>query len=287
MGTGGDITMTNLKGATGIADDRLSAHHPNGAGNETAMGDFLINDIGRDDGSGTRVTDLRAGNDNNPLTNTPGTVQLCDFFYVLIEHLSEKYWDQQIGLRQSALELVSTSNITQRSRVVLDNTTDQNTAGVIGVRFEVTGTGTGFADFRLRDGMNTDANNYDTALTWDSSNDPNASIRGASDIVVENVSVNSSGGGTGTIQKDITVNWWDPDDQAAELYIAINPGARDCSFSQTDTSLATANSCGIRSEDYTAFFDESTCEGNTYDLDVRLDDSNGNQLDSYTQSITI
>lgn len=46
MGTGGDITMTNLKSATGIADDRLSAHRPNGAGNQTKFGDFLITDIG-------------------------------------------------------------------------------------------------------------------------------------------------------------------------------------------------------------------------------------------------
>jgi len=48
MGFDGDITMTNLKAATGIADDRLSAHHPNGTGNETAMGDFLVGGLGRD-----------------------------------------------------------------------------------------------------------------------------------------------------------------------------------------------------------------------------------------------
>lgn len=51
MGVNGTITRTNLKGATGIADDRLSAHHPNGAGNQTAMGNFLITDFGRFIGS--------------------------------------------------------------------------------------------------------------------------------------------------------------------------------------------------------------------------------------------
>jgi hypothetical protein len=47
MGKDADVTMTNLKSATGIADDRLSAHHPNGTGNTTSMGDFLTNHIGR------------------------------------------------------------------------------------------------------------------------------------------------------------------------------------------------------------------------------------------------
>jgi hypothetical protein len=46
MGTSADITMTNLKSATGIADDRLSAHHPNGAGNQTKFGDFLVSNFG-------------------------------------------------------------------------------------------------------------------------------------------------------------------------------------------------------------------------------------------------
>lgn len=42
----GTYTMTNLKSATGIADDRLSAHHPNGAGNEVAFSDFVGKAIG-------------------------------------------------------------------------------------------------------------------------------------------------------------------------------------------------------------------------------------------------
>jgi len=56
MGTSADITMTNLKSATGIADDRLSAHHPNGAGNQTKFGDFLVANFGGN---------LDPGSDNN------------------------------------------------------------------------------------------------------------------------------------------------------------------------------------------------------------------------------
>lgn len=46
LNNNGDYTITNLKSATGIADDRLSAHHPDGAGNETAMGDFACKAVG-------------------------------------------------------------------------------------------------------------------------------------------------------------------------------------------------------------------------------------------------
>lgn len=56
MGTSADITMTNLKSATGIADDRLSAHHPSGAGNQTKFGDFLVENFGGN---------LDPGSDNN------------------------------------------------------------------------------------------------------------------------------------------------------------------------------------------------------------------------------
>jgi len=56
MGTSADITMTNLKSATGIADDRLSVHHPNGAGNQTKFGDFLVSNFGGN---------LDPGTDNN------------------------------------------------------------------------------------------------------------------------------------------------------------------------------------------------------------------------------
>lgn len=42
MGANGTVNMTTLKGATGISDDRLSAHHPDGAGNRTKFGDFFI-----------------------------------------------------------------------------------------------------------------------------------------------------------------------------------------------------------------------------------------------------
>lgn len=57
--TNGDYTVTNLKGATGISDDRLSAHHPNGAGNTTKMEDFSIRALGHDLSAGDLTRLLR------------------------------------------------------------------------------------------------------------------------------------------------------------------------------------------------------------------------------------
>lgn len=279
MPSGGVNTITALKGATGIADNRLSAHHPNGPGVRTAVSDFWVSDIGRDDGAGPLVTSLHAGADGSPLTNDPGELQLGEHFYVLIEHLSADYWAEQIGLNTSALQLLTTSDVTAESRTLLSSS-------VIGIRMEITGTGTGIATFELADGMNTDAHNYGATLTWDSSADPGASIRSADDIVVENVSVTSYTSG-GTITKSIDVSWWDPNDHVAELDLAINRGGRTCSYQTIDTTLSAANSQGIRSESYSADFDESTCGGTQQTLEVLLRDGSGTQEDAYQETITI
>lgn len=55
----GTYTLSNLKNATGIADDRLSAHHPNGAGNTTSLGDFAVEDIGWDNDGDTFIENLQ------------------------------------------------------------------------------------------------------------------------------------------------------------------------------------------------------------------------------------
>lgn len=54
----GTYNITTLKQCTGISDDRLSAHHPNGAGNTTSLGDFVCKGIGRNTTSGTDTDPL-------------------------------------------------------------------------------------------------------------------------------------------------------------------------------------------------------------------------------------
>jgi hypothetical protein len=46
MGYDGTVNISSLKNATGINDNRLSAHNPNGAGNNTKFGDFLVDNLG-------------------------------------------------------------------------------------------------------------------------------------------------------------------------------------------------------------------------------------------------
>lgn len=55
----GTYTLSKLKNATGIADDRLSAHHPNGAGNTTSLGDFAVENIGWDSDADTLIENLQ------------------------------------------------------------------------------------------------------------------------------------------------------------------------------------------------------------------------------------
>lgn len=66
MGKNGNNTITALKDATGIADNRLSAHAPGGVGSEVSMVEFLIGGVGiiRDDNTidpGLRFIEHKGG----------------------------------------------------------------------------------------------------------------------------------------------------------------------------------------------------------------------------------
>lgn len=124
MSTTDDITMTNLKSATGIADDRVSAHHPNGTGNETAMGDFVVNDVGGGDSAPTSGTFASSFLFPDKLVKKDGTVynqpsgsydsndefvftdrvlEVGDVLYLLIWATKDsglgEHWREQIGKR--------------------------------------------------------------------------------------------------------------------------------------------------------------------------------------------
>jgi hypothetical protein len=80
LSVNGDYTITNLKAATGIADDRLSAHHPNGAGNKTGLGDFAIKVVGYEDpqNPGTFTRLLRPVSVNGSSTDADGSYDSQD-----------------------------------------------------------------------------------------------------------------------------------------------------------------------------------------------------------------
>jgi len=69
--------------------------------------------------------------------------------------------------------------------------------------------------------------------------------------------------------------------------LAINRGGRTSFYQTIDTTLPAANSQGIRSETYSADFDESTCGGTQQTLEIILRDGSGTQEDAYQETITI
>lgn len=177
MGTGGTITMSNLKGATGIADDRLSAHHPDGSGNPTRMGDFLITDIGdlADRDSDADKTTLVAANSG---TWKPGDADHsipADQIKVIVEVAKENgispkggsFWPESIGTQNASLEAASLSNLSVADRL-LNNTRSDDPLQMY-IVCDVTGLDNASIDLYLRDGLNTDATNYNTKLAFSTS----------------------------------------------------------------------------------------------------------------------
>jgi hypothetical protein len=73
----GSFTITNLKSATGISDNRLSAHSRDGAGSNVSFGEFIIGALGRFNASDVWVKDLeRVGS---------GQLSFGDTFQVIVE----------------------------------------------------------------------------------------------------------------------------------------------------------------------------------------------------------
>lgn len=200
MGVNGTITMTNLKSATGIADDRLSAHHPNGAGNETAMGDFLTDAIGRRaaasewsqavvDGANGFDTFLgipeRSVESNSPgvpavsqsgvdvsvdsnglVVVNGGQINDGDTLWVRVGTgidptlLYGEHFGEQIGKNAGALKITDTVNLVATG--TRESGTDADGRTVIDIEFtvDIQNIATTRAELRLEDTMNTDATNY-------------------------------------------------------------------------------------------------------------------------------
>jgi hypothetical protein len=273
MGKNGQINFPNLKGATGIASNDLSDHNPTGSG-ETRMSDFLITAIGRDQ-TGGYGTDLRSRGDTSTY---PGEIQVGDEFYVVVECLctngADTFWLRTVGFKNGSFPIDSTSDIQVLDRQVYS----RGNPNVLAFRCEVTGTGTGYLSCTMTDGLNTDCFNYGTQLVWDSSVDPNVSIRGGTPEV-ESVSFTDNGDGTFNAE----ALFWDPNDQAESGEILVNVGDRGCERMHTET-LATANENGYRtaSTDFPNL--DSAC---SQDYQVNLKNASGNILDSASGTFTL
>lgn len=200
MGVNGDITISNLKSATGIADDRLSAHHPNGAGNTTAMGDFLTDAIGRRAGAsewsqavvdgvdgfdtflGIPETTVQSGTaglpaisqagvdasiDSNGLVQiNGGEIRDGDNLWVRVGTGIDpaaglgKHFGEQIGKNTGSLQIFDTVNLTPTGTREAGTDADGRTVIDLEFQVDIQDVATTRAELRLEDTLNTDATNY-------------------------------------------------------------------------------------------------------------------------------
>lgn len=198
MGKNGQNTMSRLKAATGIADDRLSAHHPNGAGNEASMGDFLVFRVGRSTGrsfystqtvtessdfpgwdlnlsipTGNSVTGVSALPSNfsqggalnskgeYKLNSNSKKFQIGDKVWVRVDLVGNQFARQQIVADQLNIKSISGAKVLQRA----DGTV--NGKDVVDFELEITDYDIAVIKLEYNDGgYNDDAANYNRELEF-------------------------------------------------------------------------------------------------------------------------
>jgi hypothetical protein len=161
-------TVTNLKAATGIADDRLSAHNPNGTGNLTAISDFLIDAVG--------IYDSPNATWNATLdTDETGDYEDGDSFTVKFQ-VSRKNGRSEFWLEQvfDSNNLVFLENLDYNGATTITTNTDRYTYEL---DFTITGTGVVTVHVNIDESLNSSATNYNTDLTYTSNNDSDVTIR--------------------------------------------------------------------------------------------------------------
>jgi len=278
MGVNGDITMTNLKAATGIADDRLSAHHPSGAGNETAMGDFLITDIGYlgGDGDTTTLEATNSGAYNPPDSDhsIPGS-QIPVIVDVYPDPVAGTcLWPESIGTVASSLPVTSSTRMSLSARNVTGARSDNPVR--MEIVFDVTGLDSCDCTLKLQDGLNTDIANYDTALDYSTSD-----VVAASDVPLIYDAGYLTAFGDDSSGYTIEVNWtpYDPEDTLLEQ----GHGYYEWAFRPQEIGGAS----GSTTDQFTQF-DTNLNSGTTKDFQLTLyDQQGGTQYEQITFSVTV
>ena len=164
MGTNGTNTITALKTATGVADNRLSAHHPNGAGNATSFGDFHFAGYQDDAGGGWDEDDV------------PSTIYPDDQFSLYLRPSvgnttligNERGSDSFIEMILETAGNFTLSNNLQLVSVTYPVTTPDGTATAAEFIFEATAVGNAqiIYSYGSDGGLNSDITNYNSDVTW-------------------------------------------------------------------------------------------------------------------------
>lgn len=220
MGVDGDVTMASLKAATGISDDRLSAHNPNGAGNITSMGDFLIDEIGRRDTVNGYQTDLeRRGS---------GPLEVGDRFEVRVDAAlpavgpSGEFWIDQVLINGQNFSFDDgNSNVTLVGVTEVSNTPSDYDS--VWIEYEVDGFSSVEVRCKLTGALNNDAVNHNTTLSYLSTNDGDTEVRDASPAM-DCLTWNQLFGTSDEIR--LAVDLYDPQDQIND-YIEWDLGPVD------------------------------------------------------------
>lgn len=177
--TNGNYTITNLRGATGIADDRISAHHPNAAGNETALGDFSIRALGHELSAGdlTRLLRPVQVTVNGSVQSISGSYgsgdpPFFDFDGITLDPRNPDKFTLRIDVPSGQKGQHAIQQVLRDGNGLIDAVSGNcqligrtANANSIDLQYEVTGFINLNAGVTFEDGMNVNAENYGTAST--------------------------------------------------------------------------------------------------------------------------
>jgi hypothetical protein len=290
MGKNGDITITNLKSSTGISDDRLSAHHPNGTGNKTSFGDFLVSNLsGIADGGDPLFDELCKIWDVNG-TRRFGTYNSSDFWkfddtnfeltdgdtfrWVIETTAAGNLYIPQIASRNENWDFATTN-------AVVDNLKELNNNGsIVGVLVECTvdSPGSAVEVFLNNYGgdLNTDIANYNADFAFRTEDVENTTS--SYSVSISATSITNSGG--------IDVDW-SIDNGITPYDYSIERQPRDSSTGTKGTYIeilsGTYNSTSV-SDSYS---DDNLDDSNDYRYRITVNDGGGTQETDLTSFITV
>jgi len=308
MGKSATITMTRLKNATNIADNRLSAHHPNGTGNETAFGDFLVFDLGAE-GSDTTLDYRLFGyevrgtvysgsyNSNDVWTYNTSISPISDgdqFSCLIGLDRPGQYVTQQILSLQNGPSDFVYFDVNRRERCVVNSITQVQTSN-----FRLYPGGNSFdSDQALLIDCTADesagsADRVEVALTYDAPlNDDMPHNRDALVFRTKNVSFAASFGGSiyarDYIYNDSVQVLYNVEDGQQpydyQIFVSVNGGAYQQVFSETGASREIQNE---EYRDFNAANGGIAASGDTVKYKIDAVDAQSQTFTEFTQTVTM
>ena len=270
----GNVTMTNLKAATGINDDRLSAHAPSGPGVQAKFGDFLVEALGTFSGAPELTYEAYITRPNS----TQLYLEKGDTFEILLQvgklryrnSAHSEHWFEQVFKERNDYDLDNPNAALQG--ITLAN--EEPSRFDIHLTYKVQSFGSVYVTVRQTGKLNARATNHDTVLEYDSTNDPNTEVRTASPAM-DKVDI---AGDPANDQQLFTVELYDPNDQINE-HVQFN-------VKSTAPPNAMDDADGEQNASYLHSY-QSGREGSTEDIVIKLYDGAPGSGGTLVQSETV